>query len=193
MTQDCRKHRTFTRLSLLLGLLLTNIVLAGPDYIAIPVPNESEINVEVYAAKSDILFIWQPHEKGIQDIDRQLAQQIASQGIEVWLVDVLESYFLPNTASNMERVPVEGVTALLSAASKSNKRIVVGASGRGAVPILRGIHHWQGQQKDPSHYPSLLLLSPKLFIETPDPGKRGALLPVRRRAPQSEPARSVLA
>jgi len=139
---------------------------------------DSDIEVEIQPAKGDTLFIWQPHEIGIQPIDQQLMQQLASQGIETWLVDSLEAYFLPNTANNMDRVPANAFAAVIDAATRTNKRIIIASSGRGAIPVLRGVRQWQLMHPASTALLGTILLSPKLFIETPDPGLKGRLMPI---------------
>lgn len=145
---------------------------------SIAVNAETEISIERFSADGDILFIWQPHERGLQAVDHQLAQQLAEHNIEVWLLDLLEAYFLPNTASNMDRLPGEAFEKVMAAASKTSKTVVAAASGRGAIPVLRGIRNWQLQTKDQSAFAGLVLLSPKLYVKTPDPGTAAHFMPV---------------
>ena len=139
---------------------------------------DTDIGVEVYPAKGKLLLIWQPHEVGIQNGDHTIAQQLAGQGIETWLLDVLEAYFLPNTASNMDRIPANAMAAVIQAATKTGKHVVIAGSGRGAIPVLRGIRQWQLSHPDNRRLLGTILLSPKLFVETPDPGLTGKLMPI---------------
>jgi len=147
---------------------------------SIAVNQETEISVERYPADGDIIFIWQPHEQGLQAIDQQLARQLSQQKIEVWLVDLLEAYFLPNTASNMDHLSGDGFQQLISTAVAKNKKVVVAGSGRGAIPVLRGIRQWQLAANDQSNFAGVVLLSPKLFVETPDPGSAARFMPVAK-------------
>ena len=139
---------------------------------------QNEITVETYHANGNTIFIWQPHENGLQEIDRQFARELAKQGIEVWLTDLLEAWFLPNTASNMDKLPAAAFASLITTASKTNKQIVIGASGRAAVAALRGLRQWQLEHSASAIPAGVVLLSPKMFIETPEPGLSGVLLPV---------------
>jgi thiol-disulfide isomerase/thioredoxin len=147
-------------------------------YETIATTDQNEITAEIYHADSKIIFIWQPHERGLQEIDRQFARALAQQGIEVWLTDLLEAWFLPNTASNMDKLPATAFSALIAAASKTGKRVVIGASGRGTVPALRGIRQWQLEHPGSSIPAGVVMVSAKLFVETPDPGLAGTLLPI---------------
>jgi thiol-disulfide isomerase/thioredoxin len=158
--------------------LATATELAVSETFSIPLNAESEITVEKFPAQGQIIFIWQPHERGIQDIDRQLASQLAKNNIEVWLVDLLETYFLPNTASNMDRITGDGFNRLIANAVAQKNKVVIGGSGRGAVPVLRGARDWQLQNKNQSEFCGVVLLSPKLFVKTPDPGTAAEFMPI---------------
>jgi len=150
------------------------------EIFSIAINNETEISVERFAADGNTILIWQPHERGIQAIDQQLATQLAKHKIEVWLVDLLEAYFLPNTASNMDRLTGEGFKKLITTAVATNKKVVIGASGRGAIPVLRGVRQWQLANPDQTAFNGVVLLSPKLFVETPAPGTVARFMPVVR-------------
>jgi thiol-disulfide isomerase/thioredoxin len=148
------------------------------DFQTVTSADQNEISVEVHRADGNTIFIWQPHEQGLQEIDRQFARELAQQGIEVWLTDLLEAWFLPNTTSNMDKLPASAFSGLIAAASKTGKRVVIGASGRGAVPALRGIRQWQVEHAGTDIPAGVVLVSAKLFVETPDPGLTGTLLPI---------------
>ena len=182
-------QQAFRMVHILLAALLPGLI--TPTYVhsaeahAIKVDNDTEINLEIYPAEGRLLLIWQPHEVGTQSIDRQLAEQLARRGIEVWLVDILEAYFLPNTESSMDRIPAAAFAAVLADAGQRNKTLLLAASGRGAIPVLRGMHRWQQTHPDSRTLAGLLLLSPKLFVETPDPGEAAQLLPITRATNQN--------
>ena len=170
--------------ALALGLLLPFTVHSA-EPLSIKADKDTEIGLEIYPADGRLLLVWQPHEIGTQAIDQQLARQLAAQGIEVWLTDILEAYFLPNTESNMDRVPAAGYAAVLEAASRTGKTVVLAASGRGAIPVLRGMHQWQQQHPGATALGGLILLSPKLFVETPDPGETARLMPIAQATNQT--------
>ena len=152
--------------------------LSASETFVVNLNSETEIGVERFPSEGDILFIWQPHERGIQNIDRQLASQLAQHNIEVWLVDLLEAYFLPNTASNMDRISGDGFNKLIAASLAKNKKVVIGGSGRAAIPVLRGLRDWQLRNKDQTNFGGVVLLSPKLFVKTPDPGTAAEFMPI---------------
>jgi len=148
---------------------------------SVKVNADVDISVDIYNATfkpGKIIFIWQPHEKGLQGIDFQIAQQLAASGIEVWLQDLLQAYFLANTARNMSSLNGDGFNKLIAAASLTGKTVIVGGSGRGIVPVLRGIRDWQSVNNEHSRFAGAILLSPKFYIKTPEPGTSAKLLPI---------------
>ena len=149
-----------------------------PQNKTVRVDEQTEISVEVYSQSPHSILIWQPHEHGLQTIDRQLAASLAQQGIETWLVDLIEANFLANTASNMDRISGKEVVALIDAAVKTAKPVIVAASGRGAVPVLRGVRLWHLAHTDNQQLAGVILLSPKLYTETPQPGMPGTFMPI---------------
>jgi thiol-disulfide isomerase/thioredoxin len=78
----------------------------------------------------------------------------------------------------MDKIPSSAYTRLLNEARITNKQIYLGASGRGVIPQLRGARQWQLENTDNHALQGVILLSPNLFIETPDPGLSGQLMPI---------------
>lgn len=170
------------RLQILCGLLMLfvqNLVFAQPRELVLESEDGAEINVSVYPAGGSHILIWHPHEVGTQAVDQQLALHLSQQGIEVWLVELLPAYFLANTASSMDRVPEQAYARVIQAAhQQSNKQIVAAASGRAVIPLLRGVRYWQSYVGDDYRLAGIILLSPKMYVETPDPGQTGVLMPI---------------
>ncbi|MEJ2141494.1 MAG: hypothetical protein P8Y24_03915 [Gammaproteobacteria bacterium] len=138
-----------------------------------------EINIVVHAAQGEYLFIWLPSEAGPQNSEKTTAQQLSRKGIEVWQINLLEDFFLPIVASSLDRLPDETVSELIDFASKqTGKNVYLVTSGRGAIPFLRGSRRWQLQHPDSPALAGTILLSPKFFVETPDPGVQAQLMPI---------------
>ncbi|MBI3561146.1 MAG: TlpA family protein disulfide reductase [Gammaproteobacteria bacterium] len=166
---------------LLLGLLLYfGLSVAGfaAQTRTVMASDQTEITVNVYPADGKLLLLWQVDADGIQTADRTLAEHLARHGIEVWLPEILESYFLPPANSSMDKIPADAYLHLLTEALATHKSVVVLASGRGGIPLLRGVRQWQLQNSDTSGLVGAILLSPNLFVETPDPGQRPRLMPI---------------
>lgn len=138
-----------------------------------------EINIHHHPANGQNLLIWLPSEAGPQPSEALSAQQLSQQNTEVWRVNLLEDYFLPIVASSMERLPDSAVSELIAyAIQKSKKNVYLVTSGRGAIPFLRGARQWQLQNPNSTGLSGIILLSPKFFVETPDPGVDAQLMPI---------------
>ena len=57
--------------------------LTNSESFSVAVNAETDITVEKYPADGNVILIWQPHERGLQAIDQQLAKQLSQDKIEV--------------------------------------------------------------------------------------------------------------
>lgn len=138
-----------------------------------------EINITTHPASGKTLYIWLPSEAGPQLSEQKSAEQLANKGTEVWRIDLLEDYFLPIVTSSMERIPDNAISELIQhAINKTQKQVFLVTTGRGAIPILRGAHHWQIHHPQQPGLAGAILMSPSFFVETPDPGIEGEIMPV---------------
>ncbi|HID49564.1 MAG TPA: TlpA family protein disulfide reductase, partial [Chromatiales bacterium] len=161
----------------LLLWILSGPALPQPVTRSIAVP-DTELSVDVYAAEGNTLILWLPPETGFQSAQRNTAEALAAAGVEVWLVDLFESRFLPTVASSLDRIPPSDVSAVIGQARNSGKRVFLLTSGRGVRPLLRGAHHWQRNHPETPGIHGVLLVSPIFYVDTPDPGEPARLLPV---------------
>jgi thiol-disulfide isomerase/thioredoxin len=140
---------------------------------------EGEVGYHRYQAQGDRLFIWVAPEAGLQDSEQQAAAQLAKDyAIEVWYPDLFDANFLPILQSSMDRIPSVQLADLLQSATRSGKQVYFVTSGRGVIPVLRGIRLWQQANPNSKQFHGAILLSAKLFVETPDPGKAAELMPI---------------
>ena len=115
---------------------------------------------QVFAATGPQLLLWVASERGRAEPEVLAAQQLAAQGIETWLLDPVDAYFLPQLSSSMDAVPPQDLADWLRAALASRKRVVVYAVARAAVPVLRAV-----ATLDPAERPRLcvMLMHPNLY------------------------------
>ncbi|MGD9000375.1 MAG: TlpA disulfide reductase family protein [Granulosicoccaceae bacterium] len=140
---------------------------------------QGEVGYSHYQAQGDRLFIWVAPEAGLQDSEREAAAQLAQDyAIEVWYPDLFEANFLPIVQSSMDRIPAVQLADLLQSATRTDKQVYFVTSGRGAIPVLRGIRLWQQANPESTRLRGAILLSAKLFVETPDPGRAAELMPI---------------
>ena len=141
--------------------------------------NDIEIPIEVHQAQGEVVAIWLPSEAGPQMGDEQIAAELAANGIEVWRVDLVEAHFFPVVTSSVDKIPAEDVAALMRHAHNvTGKKVLFVTTGRGAIAVLRGLHLWQLNGGDSRDLLGVILFSPKFFVETPDPGMAGELMPI---------------
>jgi len=139
----------------------------------------TEISYYHFPADGQQVFIWLAPEEGLQQSEKLLAKKLVTKGIEVWYPDLFETNFLPVAASSVEQFPADQINALIKA-TNTGKDIYLVTSGRGVIPMLRGLRQWQEKRPDSTAINGLILLSPKFFVETPDPGKAPHIMPIVR-------------
>jgi hypothetical protein len=92
---------------------------------------------QTFPAKGEQLLLWVTSERGRAEPEVQAAENLAKQGVEVWSLDLVNAYFLPQLPSSMDRVPQQDLTDWLRTAEASGKRVTVYAVARAAAPVLR--------------------------------------------------------
>ena len=138
-----------------------------------------EMAIATHPAAGGRLFIWLPSEAGPQANAVAIADKLAQAGVEVWRADPVDARFLPLAASSLDQLPAADVSSLLDYALKhTRKRLFIVTSGRGVIPVLRGVRHWQQTTQDSARLAGVILMSPKFFVETPDPGAEAVLMPI---------------
>lgn len=91
----------------------------------------------VFPAQGRQMLLWVSSERGRAEPELQAAQKLAAQGVEVWSLDPLGAYFLPQLSRSMDAVPHQDVAEWLQTALARKKRVTVYAVSRAAVPVLR--------------------------------------------------------
>lgn len=96
------------------------------------------------------------------------------------MADLLGAHFLPIAPSSMRSLEGDEVANLIAHAVKERKekRIVLTASGYGAIPALRGAQIWQQQHPEDKQLLGAILFFPVLTASKPQPGKPIKYLPV---------------
>lgn len=143
------------------------------------IDSETEATLAVFPAEGERLLIWIPTDATPIETVADIAGQLQQLGIEVWHVDFLEAHFLPRTGSSIYKIPENDILVLMRHAQQTrNKKIYLYSEGSAAIPALQGLRLWQQSQAGHGMFGGLLLNSPNFYVETPDPGQPGELMPI---------------
>ncbi|WP_157832326.1 TlpA disulfide reductase family protein [Thiomicrorhabdus sp. Kp2] len=144
-----------------------------------------EVAVKVYPATfSDSekpLLIWFTEGYASRPPFRQLISEFNDLGYEFWQVDLLESYFIERTPTNVRALTGEGVAAVLQYANQQNRGFVPVSTGRMSLVLLRGSRLWQ-LKSDPQNgvgkLKQVVTFFPNLFDAPKKAGDAPALFPI---------------
>jgi hypothetical protein len=115
---------------------------------------------QAFSAKGTQLLLWMSSERGRSEPELQAAQKLAAQGVEVWSLDTVNAYFLPQLPHSMDAVPQQDIADWLRAALATGKRVGVIAVARAAVPLLKAAARLGPAQRARI---SVLLMYPNLY------------------------------
>ncbi len=130
-----------------------------------------EMDLRYFTAEGDTLLLGFPCDQGTGRAEAAAGEVLAQRGIEVWLADLLGAHFLPIAPSSMRSLKGGEVAQLIAhTVSQNDKRVVLTASGYGAIPALRGAHLWHQQHPDDKRLVGAILFFPMLTAHDPEPG-----------------------
>jgi len=146
---------------------------------SIALSSGNEISYRSFPAKGKQLVLWFYSEAGPQTFDKQIATNLAQRGYETWLIDLFDSYFLPVSLSSMDKIPPADISEFIKhAAKQTGKQIFPVTTGRSAIALLRAKQHGQINKVAEDILPGMILISPKFYLQTPDPGTEATLMPI---------------
>jgi len=165
-------------LALLLGLSSGPWAFAG-DNTAFTLPDGTDLPYQEMHAGSPLLYLLYPAEFGIQDGNAKLGKRMQEAGLHTWVLDLFTPYFLPAEGASMDQLPAGDLAALIEYAHKqTGKPVVIVAYGRGAIPALRAGHSWLKSHRKEDYFKGMVLLHPKLYVETPRAGEKPSYMPI---------------
>ncbi|BAZ94642.1 primosomal protein [Thiohalobacter thiocyanaticus] len=168
------------RLVLLLSLfLLAPAVYAEAEIERIRLGDGIDMDLRRFSAGGDTLLLGFPCDLGLGRAEAQAGEVLSRRGIEVWMADLLGAHFLPIAPSSMRSLEGREVARLIRhAVETTDKRIILIASGYGAVPALRGARIWQAERPEDTRLGGAILFYPMLNASNPQPGQPMDYLPV---------------
>lgn len=157
---------------LLLLSILTTTAIAEVRHDTVTLSADVDMDLRYFSATGDTLILGFPCDQGMGSAEAKAGEILATRGTEVWLADLLGAHFLPIAPSSMRSLKGNEVSNLIDhAVNKTGKRIVLTASGYGAIPALRGARIWQQQHPGDNHLLGAILFFPMLSAHNPQPGK----------------------
>ena len=135
--------------------------------------DETEVEVRVFPGEGEILLLGFNCDEGVAGREELTAAQLAADGIEVWMPDMLSAYLLPNLPSSIAKIPAADIVTLIdSARRETGKQVYLIGGDRAADLVLRGAAAWEQQHRDDtSALGGAVLLFPRLLEGEPDPGR----------------------
>ncbi|MCU0840745.1 MAG: hypothetical protein MUC79_03370 [Thiobacillaceae bacterium] len=141
---------------------------------ALTLPSGTKLVSQRYAATGEVLVLWMTGQNGRVEAEHRAAADLAARGMEVWVTDWLEPYFLPQLPSSVARVPDADLADWLQMMLLRNpgRRLLLLASDHSTAWPLRAAWQWRQRHGDslPAAFSGALLLWPLLYRE-PEPGE----------------------
>ncbi|MCW8934939.1 MAG: hypothetical protein OQK98_09460 [Gammaproteobacteria bacterium] len=131
---------------------------------------DTEIEIRIFPASGNVLLLGFPCDEGKSIAEEKTARSLAGDGIEVWMPDMLSGFMLPKVRSSLSNITTEALTSLINEATKTGKKVYLIASGPDTELVLRGASNWESLKQNTS-LSGAILMFPRLFKETPVPGK----------------------
>lgn len=106
---------------------------------SLALPSGETLAYSRYPAEGGDLLLWFASERGLARAEVQAARDLAARGTTVWQFDLVTAFFLPQTNSSMDGMPVKDVQAIFAEARKTGAKVTVYAVNRAAVPVLKAL------------------------------------------------------
>ena len=167
-------------LALLIVLLAAPLYASDKQLDSVMLDEETEMELRLFPTEGKDLILGFPCDLGTGRAEVQSGEVLSERGLEVWMADLLSAHFLPIAPSSMRSLEGGEVANLIQHVvdKRDDKRIILTASGYGAIPALRGAQIWQQQNPQDKHLLGAILFFPVLTASKPEPGKPIKYLPV---------------
>jgi thiol-disulfide isomerase/thioredoxin len=145
-------------------------VFAGEE-LEVELKSGNTISIDAYPSKSDTLFIYLPSGRGFGVGYKATAKQLATNGYNVWALDLHSSYMIAKYRSSVNRFNVDDLVNLIAIAkAKSFKNIYFLTTGRGVQLALKTAYQWQLKNPNSDLLKGHIFHSPHLIDGRPSLG-----------------------
>ncbi|WP_455199444.1 TlpA family protein disulfide reductase [Kaarinaea lacus] len=142
---------------------------------------DEEITVQQFTAPGDQLIIYIAPSYGFNDRGTEFSRKLSAQGVEVWMVDLIDSFFLTRKVESMRQFDGRYVASLIEQAHKiTGKKVTLLTSSYGAIPLLKGARQWQINNSSikETYLNGAILFSPELYMGVPALGEDPEFEPI---------------
>ena len=168
--------------------LVCSLGVAKAQSFSLPTSEGEEVSVHVYPAtfadEDKPLLIWFTEGYAERSSFKKVLTQFNDAGYEVWQADLLDSYFIQRSPSNVRKLSGEGVAAVLQHAQLQKRKFIPVSTGRMSLVLLRGARLWQLAQPHEAlkagigHLQQVVLYFPNLYDAPEKAGDAPRLFPV---------------
>ncbi|MDH5395235.1 MAG: TlpA family protein disulfide reductase [Gammaproteobacteria bacterium] len=160
-------------------LLLSLSPFSSANEISVQVSAADEITAEHYPGSGNNLIVWIAPEYGFRTGHRVLAEMLSKQGIEIWMVDMLDALFLPHNSTSIKNLRGKYVANIVEQAhNKTGKKIIVMGDSYASLSVLYGIHEWQEKEIKKNYLIGAILFSPYTYQSIPPLGQLPVYMPI---------------
>ncbi|MCU7834101.1 MAG: TlpA family protein disulfide reductase [gamma proteobacterium symbiont of Taylorina sp.] len=171
--------KIFLFLTLFVYLILTSSLCLAESEISISVSPEIDISVERFASSGQYLILWLAPEYGLRKNHHFMARQLTEQKIEVWLSNIVESLYLPQSTNSLKQLDGKYVADLIDYAHKTTgKKIIIAGDSYAALNVLNGAHQWQQRHQQSPALIGAILFTPSLYAFIPSLGLPPEFMPI---------------
>ena len=138
---------------------------------SVSLSDDIDVAVDYFPARGDYLLLWLAPEYGIKPTHRILAEALSEQMMEVWMVNIVESLYLPQSLKSLKQLDGAYVADLIEHAhNKTGKKVLVVGDSYAAIHVLKGIHQWQQRNHSISYLTGSILFTPYTYAFIPSLG-----------------------
>jgi len=177
--KNLTRLRTQIVFSILISVIFFSKHCLAENEIIVPVSSGDEITVEIFPSSGKYLILWLAPEYGLRNAHRSMAKLLSDNGIEVWLANILESLFIPQSSNAIKKLNGIYVADIIEAAhKKTGKKIIVVGDSYATLTALQGAHQWQKRKQSKPYLIGAILFSPYTYASIPPLGQLPEYMPI---------------
>ena len=139
------------------------------------------INIDVYHAGGDALYLYLPSERGLGNGYVSTAQKMASKNQTFWAVDLHSSYMIAPSRNSIDKFNIDDLLELVDYSKDQGfEKLFFIASGRGAQLALKISNKWQLKNPDSDYLKGHIFHSPYLIHGKPKLGGKAEYMNIAK-------------